>query len=188
MNNEIVTKINSNIERVTPLPEPEWPGVKRIQPWDKVVIDKCIQVATSWAKVNHPVTDTFEHFWPLVKNELRRDRMFKLYVEVRSLLPDLPVVALRYGDSPGAPGRLEAFYDRHDDEDYRSVCFADPFDEELYISHDGGNVLAQVWFTDDGGTLDIIELDNIDPERVAAAFRFMWNKHLPFYRNTEGGV
>jgi len=183
--NEIVTSFNSNVERVVPLPESEAAGVNLIRPWDTVVINKCIEVAVKWTRVNYPVTDSFERFWPLVEQELQSDRMDRLYADVRALMPELPA-CIEPGDSPGAPSRLEAFYDRVGDEDFRSVAFADPYDAEAYESSDGGTVRSQVWFNDQDGQIDIIELDHLDPERIAAAFRFMWAKHKAFYRNKPG--
>jgi len=189
MRSETVTKINDRLERVIPAPGYEESGTTRIPAWDTVTINAIIEVASKWARVNHPVHDTFEHLWPMVQSDLNRDRTYRLYCDVRNLLPDLPVVVNRYGDHPGAPGYMELSFSRDDNEDFRHIRLADPFDEEPYISTaDGTTVLMQVWYTDDTGDLDIIELDHMDPVRLALAVRHMWNKYNSFYRNTESGA
>ena len=169
--------------KIIPTPEPEVGTLGPIQSWDPIC-DDIIAIAASWANLGHPITDSFKHLWDVVQATRRGERMFKLYKEVRNLLPDLPVMAHRYGDSPGAPGRLEVFFD-NDADDYRSVCFADPYDRVSYINDNGKRIVGQVWYSSPNGDVDIIELDHLEPERVAAAVRYMYLKWSAEYVNGD---
>ena len=167
--------------KVIPTPDHEPAVLGPIQSWDPI-IDDLIDISQRWARIGYPVTDNFKHFWGIVQDTRQGENMYKLYREVRDLLPDLPVMAQRHGDSPGAPGRLEIFFDG-DADDWRSVCFADPYDQKSYINKNGKRILGQIWYTDTGGTMDIIEVDHLEPERIAAAVRYMYDKWAAKYVN-----
>ena len=79
-----------------------------------------IAIARKWSVYGDGITGSFEEFWGIVQNTRKQESMYKLYLEVRALLPHLPIMAHRHGDTPGAPGRMEIFFDG-DADDWRSV-------------------------------------------------------------------
>jgi hypothetical protein len=184
MPNELIISAHSNYEQFIPAWEHAQPGTKLIPAWDRVVIDQIIATAARWAKFN-PVTDSFETLWPLVESDLYRARIVKLFGEVRNLLSDLPITIEPFGGHPGGPPYMEAIaFNTPTDGDYATVSFGGTYDETSYTSIDGSTVVSQVWFTDQNGDIDVIELDHLDADRIALAFRHMWDKHTPKYRNT----
>lgn len=163
--------------RTIPTPEPEATDT-RIQSYDPI-IGHIIEQASSWARVNYPATDSFDTIWNLAVGAERRLSQHSHYLAVREVLWDLPITVHLHGDSPGGPGYLELIFDREGDEDYRSICYADPMDGD-YTTEDGRTIRGHVWFND-GGMLDIIEIEVVTVPRVAAAIQFMWNKYKPVY-------
>ena len=164
--------------RTIPTPEPEVSGDTRIQSYDPI-IGHILEQASGWARVHYPATDSFESIWGLAVEAERRATQHRHYMAVRELLPDLLIMVHLHGDSPGAPGYLELNFDREGDEDYRSVCYADPMDGP-YKTDDGRTITGQVWYNN-GDLADILEFEVCSAERIAAAIVFMWNKYKAVY-------